>query len=138
MKKEEFIEKHGEEKYENHKERISEWRKGHPTWVKESNRKHQPDSLKGGKYYEARKRYNSTGLRSSRLRIRSRHAQHYRGFKQIIAPKSQIHHEWIPNTCKYRGVALVERDPHQYGIINPIVILEGEITLLTEAEIRAK
>ena len=42
----------------------------------------------------------------------------------------------IPGTADYRGAALVEPIQHQYGIIDPIVILEGEITLLTEAEIR--
>ena len=138
MKKAEFIKKHGEENWEKHKEQKCEWRKEHPAWVKGYNQKHQPDSQKGGKYYVMRKRYNSTGLRGARFRIRCRHANHYQEFKQIIAPESQLHHQWIPGTCEYRGVALVEKDQHMHGYIDVIRILEGEITLFTEAEIRAK
>lgn len=38
-------------------------------------------------------------------------------------------------TAKYTDVALVESNPHQYGYIDVIQILEGKITLLTEKEI---
>ena len=91
---------------------------------------------KGGRYYNHHLEYNRTGLRGERQKVRKNHAALYRLFKQIIAPESQIHHEWIPGTADYRGVALVEKDKHLHGIIDPIVILEGKITLLTEAEIR--
>ena len=91
---------------------------------------------KGGRYYNHHLEYNRTGLRGERNRVRDKHAALYRLFKQIIAPESQIHHEWIPGTADYRGVALVEKDKHLHGIIDPIVILDGKITLLTEAEVR--
>ena len=68
--------------------------------------------------------------------IRGRHRRYYTPYKQIIAPESQLHHEWIPMTAEYRGVALVEANQHLHGYIDVIQILEGEIMLLTEAEIR--
>ena len=91
---------------------------------------------KGGKYYERQQRYERTGIPGKRNKIRVNHRNHYRPFKQIIAPESQIHHEWIPDTADYRGVALVEADQHMHGFIDVIQILEGEITIFTEAEIR--
>lgn len=47
-----------------------------------------------------------------------------------------------PNTVRildineYDGVALVEADRYQHGIIDVIQILKGKITLLTEKEIK--
>lgn len=52
----------------------------------------------------------------------------------IIAPDSQLHHEWVPETCEYRGVALVEAEQHMHGFVD--VIVDGEITRLTEEQIR--
>lgn len=34
--------------------------------------------------------------------------------------------------AKYNGIALVDTQEHQHGIINPIQILEGEITLMED------
>jgi hypothetical protein len=110
-----------------------EWRKANPEKVEQ----HTHDqSRKGGKRYLKKLRYNITGLRHERNRIRARHKNKWHGFKKIIAPDSQLHHEWIPETPNYKGVALVEKDRHQHGIINVIKILNGEITLFTEKEIR--
>jgi CTP synthase (UTP-ammonia lyase) len=133
---------------EERKEKVKEWQQQNPGKVcaiQKKSRENNPEkvkaraqksSRKGGKYYEYKKNYNATGLQGDRNRIRNKHRHQYQRFKHIIAPTSQIHHEWIPNTADFRGAALVETDQHQYGVVNPIVILEGEITLLTEAEIR--
>ena len=66
------------------------------------------------------------------------HGNLWRKYKNIIAPESQIHHEWIPGTANYRGVALVEADQHMHGIVDVIEILEGKITLLTEDKVKEK
>ena len=144
MKKEEIIKKYGEENYKNrllqgqewartHPEESSRWGETHPETVKASGRKR---CRKGGKYYERKIKYNSTGIQGQRNHIRRAHRKKWQLFKQIIAPESQMHHEWIPGTSEYRGTALVEKDQHQHGIIKVIKILEGEITLLTEEAIR--
>ena len=117
------------------KEKI--WRKINPDKVKAQNAKKNPEiSCKGGKYYEKHLEYRRTGLQKERNRIRIKHRLLYYPFKQIIAPSSQLHHQWAPNTADYSGVALVEADQHMHGFIDVIQILEGEITLFTEAEIR--
>ena len=108
------------------------WQKANPNKVKSN--QHEANR-KGGKYYEHKREYNTTGLQGERNRVRVIHGALYRLFKRIIAPASQIHHEWIPGTAKYTGVALVESEPHRYGIIDVIKILEGKITLLSEGEI---
>jgi len=77
-----------------------------------------------------------TGLQHEKTLIRQKHQRIWNLYKQIIAPNSNLHHEWLPNTADFRGVALVDKEEHQHGIINPIAILEGKITLLTEEEIR--
>lgn len=148
MKKTECIKKYGETEYvrrlqqtcdrhalhrEEDNAKTIEWQKNHPDKV-EANRREQ--ARKGGKYYKHKLKYDSTGLRGKRRLVRGKHGNRYRPFKQIIAPESQIHHEWIPGTADYIGVALVEADPHRHGIIDTILILEGEITLLTEEEVR--
>ena len=38
----------------------------------------------------------------------------------------------------YRGLALVEADQHTHGFIDVIKILDGEITIFTEAELRGE
>jgi len=91
---------------------------------------------KGGRYYQWKLKYLATGLPGERHRIRRRHGKRWRKYKQIIAPDSQLHHEWIPETAEYRGVALVEAKAHQYGIIDVILILDGKITVLTEEQIK--
>lgn len=108
------------------------WREANPKKVIVASRQ---SCRKGGKYYEQKVKYNTTGLQGERFKIRKRHAKQYRPFKQLIAPKSQIHHEWIPGTAKYRGMALVETDQHMHGFVDVIQILDGKITLFTEKEI---
>lgn len=120
MNKEEYIEKYGEEAY---KTRLKQTE----MWIKTHNRK-------GGDNYPKLMLYHMTGLPYARRLIRNKHGLKWRLFKQIIAPESQIHHEWIPRTADYRGTALVETNQHQHGIIDVIQILEGKITLLTEDE----
>lgn len=135
VKKGKIIEKYGEENYKNRLEKILAWKHSHPIKVREQNANHLRNYLKGGKHYEAMRHYNSTGLRGRRARIRCRHASRFCKFKKIIAPESQIHHEWISGTSNYTGVALVEKDQHTHGFIDVIQILEGEITLFTETAI---
>ena len=148
MKKAEYIGRYGEAAYEKmvqqscdwyaqHSEemkaRVREWREVNPNKVKAS---HQEQCRKGGKRYEKMLKHQHTGIQGERNKIRNSHGRKYRPFKQIIAPESQIHHEWMPGTAKYRGVALVETDQHMHGYIDVIKILDGKITLLTEKEIR--
>ena len=113
--------------------RKNEWRGRNPAKVATLNRE---INRKGGKYYEAKLKYNITGVQGERAQIRTKHAKYYRPFKRIIASASQLHHEWIPETASYMGLALVEKDQHMHGYIDVIQILEGEITLLSEEEIR--
>lgn len=160
--KTDFIERYGTEAYEKHLQqrrdwyadnseeeikKSQEWSRSHPEQVKAKNQqfakteKHKEFNKeldrKGGKYYEVHKRiYNSTGLQRLRNLVRRKHCKLYQSYKQLIAPATQIHHEWISDTADYTGVALVEKDQHQHGFIDVIQILEGEITLLTEAEVR--
>jgi hypothetical protein len=128
---------YNKEHREEEKARVKKWQEEHPEEIKAKNQRTQPESCqKGGKYYDKKLVYNRTGLQGERHRIRINHAKQYRPFKQIIAPESQIHHEWVPQTDEYRGVALVEKEAHMHGFVDVIEILDGEITLLTEEEIR--
>ena len=77
-----------------------------------------------------------SGIPHAKNLIRKKHLKKWAPYKKIIAPASQLHHEWIPETADYRGMALVEKDQHLHGFIDVIQVLEGEITLLTESEIR--
>jgi len=97
---------------------------------------HHEHNRKGGKYYEWKLKYQRTGIPGERKKVRTKHGKQYRPYKAIIAPDSQLHHEWVPDTSEYRGVALVETNAHQYGIIDVIQILDGKITLLTEEQIK--
>ena len=110
-----------------------EWRRNHPEKAIEYGRQ---VSRKGGKFYEKKQKYKQTGIPGERERTRMRHGYYWRKYKNFVAPESQLHHQWVPNTADYTGLALVEKDAHQYGRIDVIQILEGEITLLTEKEIR--
>ena len=132
-KKAEFIKKYGEDAYEKQQEETRNWQRTHPEQFRAI---HKNTYHKGGKYYEETLRKNRTGVRGKRGNMRSKHGRIYRPYKRIIAPNSVLHHEWILGTANYRGVALVEKEPHQYGYIDVIQILEGEITLFTEPEIR--
>ena len=138
MNKKEFIKKYGEEAYEKQleqsRERNKKWREVNPEKMAEVNNN---ISHKGGKYYEKMTEYNRVGLRSERKAIRGKHQNTWRQYKNIIAPTSQIHHQWRPGTAEYDGVALVEKDQHMHGFIDVIEILGGKITVYTEKELQA-
>ena len=152
MKKAEFIKRYGEDAYEVELQQTRDWRRTHPEEKSENNRlwrldhpeevkvNHHKAYSKGGKYYDHRFKYDSTGIRHERKLVRGKHSRRWTPYKKIIDPEglTQIHHQWIPKTADYRGVALVEKDQHQHGFIDIIQILEGEITLLTEEEIKNK
>jgi hypothetical protein len=112
---------------------VMKWREEHPEVVRASN---QERGRKGGKNYEKALEYWRTGIAGEKKRIRTKHQIHYRQYKNIIAPGSQIHHEWIPGTADYRGVALVEADQHMHGIVDVIEVLDGKITIQTEEDVR--
>jgi hypothetical protein len=139
MNKEERIKRYGEEAYEKkleqNRERNEKWQEEHPEEVIANN---QEIHRRGGKYYDKHLKDNRTGLRGDRNRIRKKHAKQYKPYKDIIAPDSQIHHEWVPRTSEYTGMALVEKDAHMHGFVDVIEILDGKITLLTEEEVKKK
>ena len=147
--RDDFIRRYGTEAYEEKKRENREKYWSHPEEDNEISRKwreRNPEQVrlnskeqyqKGGKYYEKWRGYNKTGLRLKRNAVRSKYRMRYHPYKKIIAPESQLHYEWIPETADYRGIALVEADQHMRGIINVIQILEGEITLFTEKEVSA-
>ena len=136
MNKEESIKRYGEAAYAEVLQQGRDWhawrREIRPEEVKAKNQEY---SCKGGKYYKTKLKYRTTGLQGKREKIREKHRRRYRSFKRIIAPDSQIHHEWIPGTAEYTGIALVETDQHMHGFVDVIKILDGKITLLTEKEI---
>jgi hypothetical protein len=131
MKKEEFIKRRGDVAYSRRLKQQRQWKLENSEKVKVCD---FVRSRKVGKYYLKRLRYEHSGLRGERNKIRANHSHKWQQYKKIIAPDSQIHHEWIPGTAKYQGVALVEKDQHQHGIIDIIQILDGEITLRIERE----
>lgn len=160
--KSDFIAKHGEEAYAKRLARRREWGRKLPGGEKQRSqdrrdedpekareydrawRERNPEktkakgrkiSRKGGAYYDKKRIYKQTGLSGDRERIRMRDSYKRRPYKRIIAPASQLHHEWQPNSAEYTGLALVEADAHMHGFVDVIVILEGKITLLTEEEI---
>ena len=152
MKKKQFIEKYGIEQYERtleqrrawaqrNPEKVkacgAAWRTGNPESVKTHNAKSNKEkNRKGGKYYEKKMKYMVTGIQGERNVIRHKHGKLYAPFKRVIAPETQLHHQWLPGTVNYTGVALVEAVQHRHGYIDVIHILEGKITLFTEKEIR--
>ena len=128
LRKAEYIAKHGEDAYKKHlaqsrayqkahkekeKARRKKYREEHP---EEESARNQERGRKGGKHYDKHLAYEHTGLQGDRNRIRMKHAKQYRPYKDIIAPESQIHHEWIEKTAEYTGVALVEKEPHHPNI----------------------
>jgi hypothetical protein len=151
MKKVDFIAQYGEEAYEKqleqNRERNEKYREEHPeeakAYTKKYNEAHpeqlkansQEQDRKGGKRYDKHLKDNRTGLQGDKNKIRRKHAKQYKPYKDIIAPESQIHHEWVPQTDEYRGVALVEAEAHMHGFVDVIEILDGKITLLTEEQI---
>ena len=148
MNKEEFIRRYGEVAWEKQLQRGRDWGKAHPkernalhnNWVSRNPEKEKAHGRergrKGGKYYEKHKQSHKEGLTGEKCRVMGKHQRLWTPFKKIIAPESQLHHQWLPGTANYTGLALVEADQHMHGYIDVIQILEGKITLLTEAEIR--
>lgn len=146
--KDDFILKHGEAAYDEHLVRCRVYHKAHPEQEKARNKRYyeeHPEEVrakshetnrKGGRHYDKQLKKDHTGLRGKRSSIRHKHGKQYRPYKNIIAPDSQLHHQWRPETAEYDGIALVEKGQHMHGFINPIQILEGEITLFTEEDIR--
>lgn len=133
--KEEFIARYGEAAWARLLTRNRRWQEANPEKV-ESIRRDQ--CRKGGKRYQKRLEYESSGLTGERNKVRRKHRHIWEEYKKIIAPDSQIHHEWIPETPNYKGVALVETDQHMHGIIKVIQILEGAIKVFTEREIQER
>ena len=157
LKKVEYIERHGAVAYvghlqqcqrwaaqhrEKHNAAAKAWREANPNagkeWYAANPDKvmgyNQEGSHKGGKRYAVKQKYQTTGLQGERHRVRTKHAKIYYNIKQAT-PNNVLHHEWIQGTAKYRGVALVDKEAHQNGIIKVIKILEGKITLFSEKEI---
>jgi hypothetical protein len=116
---------------------VKKWQKKNPEAVRKNCEKSSREQhRKGGKYYRITRENQQKGIPWEKNKIRSFHGNKWRLYKHIIAPDSVIHHQWQPGSAEYRGVALVEKGQHQYGTIDVIEILEGDITLLTEKEIR--
>lgn len=80
--------------------------------------------------------YARSCLRGERNKIRHKHERKWRRYKKIMAPDSQVHHQWIPEMAEYIRVALVEADALTHGIIDVIKIIVGKITFFTKKEIR--
>ena len=147
MNKEERIKRYGKAAYEKRPQQSRDWYVQHREEMKGRQREWaaaNPDKVlaysqeqgrKGGKRYENKLEYNTTGLQGERKKIRNQHNYLYRVIKQAT-PNSVLHDQWIPGTAKYRGLALVEKVAHRHGVIKPIIVLEGEITVFTEKEIR--
>ena len=120
---------------ERYKGYVRAWRKRNPNKVIEQGRQ---VSRKSGKYYKKKQIYKSTGLQGGREKIRARDNGRWRKYKRFVAPGSQLHHAWCINSENYTGLALVEADAHMHGFINVIKIIEGEIRLFTEKELRER
>ena len=133
--KDNFIAKYGEIRYQQKLVLSGKWRERNIAKIKAER---EGRYRKGGKNYASIVAYFSNGLPRDRKNVRSKHQKLWRPYKQIIAPDSQIHHQWRRGTSEYDGLALVEKDQHQHGFIDVIKILEGKITLLTEKAIRER
>jgi len=100
---------------------------------------HEEANRKGGKHYVETLRKQQEGLRGKRSLKRVKDAKKYKPLKNLVDPDgnlTQVHHQWLPGSAECRGVAIVEKDRHIHGYIDVIRIVEGEITLFTEEEIR--
>ena len=148
MKKEDFIKRRGQAAYDKQLQQGRDWKAWHHEesnvqsrmWAVNNSERGKANDRekcrKGGKNYAHTLEYHKTGLQGEKNKIRSRHAHHYYRYKRLIAPASQIHHEWIPGTADFRGIALVEANQHMHGFVDVIKILNGKITLLTEKEVK--
>ena len=138
MNKEERIKRYGKDAYAKHLAQMGIWRVKNPEKVKTNIlRANHEQNRKGGRHYEKRLKDAHKGLRHARDTVRHRDGRGYRPYKQIVAPDSQLHHNWAgSDSAEYTGLALVEADAHMHGFIDVIEILDGKITLFTEAEVR--
>jgi len=135
MKKTETIRRRGLKAYERDLSLSKIWARSNPERTREyARRRNRP----GGKYYMSVLRKNTEGLRHERANRRGRDGAKYRHFKKFIDPlgQTQVHHSWYVASAECEGVALVEKNQHQHGFIDVIEILEGEITVFTEQELR--
>lgn len=139
MKKEDTISRYGIQTYKKRLAGSRIWREANREIVKTlytvSNRECY---TKGGKYYNSVQAYKATKIPNLKNNIRRKHGRLYLSFKRIIAPESQLHHQWRSGSAEYDGVALVEKEQHQFGFVNVIIILEGKITLMSEHAIRER
>lgn len=136
--KEEYIKKYGEAAYnalEKTRAATRAWQEVNPDKVRRASHE---GSRKAGKYYKRSQMYKSKGLQGARHKIRIKHNAMWRQYKRFVAPHSQLHHNWRPQSALYDGLALVEADQHMHGFIDVIQILEGEITVFTEEELRER
>lgn len=150
MNKEEYIRRYGIAAYEKILQQNRDRNKAHPEEMKASadnwkacnpekvKAHNQEQSRKEGKYYENHKLSHKEGLSGEKERVRGKAHRIWTPYKKIIDPEglTQLHHQWLSNSAEYTGLALVEKGQHMHGYVDVIQILEGEITLLTEAEIR--
>jgi hypothetical protein len=95
---------------------IRDWKRTHPIRVKriarDSYRKHRQEILN-------RQCTDTEGMRRS---IRAKCGRIWALYKNIIAPGSRLHYEWIPETVEYKCIALVEKDQSQYSFNDVIHI----------------
>ena len=133
--KDDYIAKYGQDAYDRKSLWNRNWSEANPELVKI---RHQRRGRKGGEHYQKQLRYFHTGLQGKRNVVRGTHARRYREYKKIIAPDSQLHHQWRRESAGYDCVALVEKNQHMHGVIDVIRVLEGEVTLFTEKAIRER
>ena len=147
--KDNFISAHGKDAYEKILAQNRAYYKTHKEQVTANHKKYYKEHLeevtavkreqcrKGGRHYAKALACSQIGIPGEKRRIRVKHTQQYKPYKDIIASDSQLHHNWCNNgTADYTGLALVEKDQHRHGIIDVIKILEGEISVFTEEELR--
>ena len=102
------------------------WRENNPEKIDQ----YAKESRKDGKYYAKRLMYEKTGLQKEKRKIRHNHSRKWQKYKGNWLTETEIHHEWIHETADYNGIAIVDKSEHRHNIINPIEILEGNITLM--------
>lgn len=140
MKKQEMIDRYGEEWYNEHrlepaKKWVREHREEHAEYNRKYRQEHREEKIKYQKKYWGAKA-DPDSIPHKRQLIRARDNRRYNPIRQFWSHlKTDIHHEWIPDTADYMFIALVERSKHQYGIIDPICILEGEVAVNLDADL---
>lgn len=86
---------------------------------------------KGGKYYEKKLKYERTGLRGARNRVRDFHCSVIAKYRRFLGSGNcEIHHDWIPDTARYNYIALVEKDDHyNENFSNPVIFFDSGNTV---------